>query len=382
MTSATFSLYFGPGRKPDMERVGVAAAALGNVTTSGPDALGVRHDRGRARLTVVKTGDEYTLDATCTAESTDVTRDAWPLELASHLFVALGGRLGVLGPEEIDRVTDEARASRLDVWWSEGCLLVDEPAGSLAHSFEIGWGEQARWTTRRLEGGNLVLYLPGWFGMEGERDDHRFFSPFHLFSPGFDRNENRYDQLTVTVFGASWKEAAAAAACKRLVEVGEPLEIRLHPAPLGFPEEALAAGWLNHARSHLVDQFPRAAAWSQEDREFVRTLLSLPLAVPIHFDTFVRLSILFVGAVHLTSTAGPLVLFWTDQPGRVCLGFPLGEEIYEGYVLTPEQVRVAETFIEALGLEWGAASVGNNGTLTSRSREDADLMRSFPWVSP
>ena len=89
------------------------------------------------------------------------------------------------------------------------------------------------------------------------RSDDRLFSPFHLWLSGFDSNENRYDQLTVTGFGRQWQLADAADAVEALVAKGTSAGIMLDPVPLRYPRAAFAANFLNFARTNLVDQFPR-----------------------------------------------------------------------------------------------------------------------------
>jgi hypothetical protein len=378
LTIASFSIDFGPGRTLGIEEVRAAGAGFGGTIRFG--RLFFAHDHIEASMGLTQADSALVLDATFSSVTGDVTRERWPLDLMGHLFAALDGRLGVGGPEEIDRVADEPRANHLDVWWSEGCLLVDEELAALAKAFREGLRERARWIERPLGSGRVALCLPGWFGADGERCDNRLFSPFHLYLPGFDRNENRYDQLTVTGFGRAWQLSDAGHAVERLTTAGRDLQVALEDAPLGFPRAAFAAGWLNYARSNLVDQFPLAAAWTDVDRRFVRTLLASPLTAALDMHSFARVSTLFMRAVYLRSSAGPFVMFWPDDRRRICIGFLLGEEHYEGYVVTQEQVRVARLFINALGLDWGAASVGNNGTLTPEAQGDEAMLQMFPIV--
>ena len=378
METAAFSIYFGKDKSLRFDDLETAGAPWRG--TPRADRFVFEHNQIAASMGLVQENDACVLDAIFRSEVCDVTRAPWPVELMVRLFVKLGGRLGVAGPEEIDRVIDEPRASRLDVWWSEGCLLVAEDLAGLARDFRNALGTRARWNEHPIGGGSTVLGLPGWFGEDGERSDDRLFSPFHLWLPGFDSNENRYDQLTVTGFGRQWQLADAADAVKALVAKGTSAGIVLDPVPLGYPRAAFAANFLNFARTNLVDQFPRASVWTDSDRQFVRSLLASPLGAALQTRAFARLSALFTGAVYLRSATGPLALFWPRDPRRICIGFPLGNEVFEQYVCTPDQAHTARVFIDALLLDWGAGAVGNNALLTPESAFDEALLRTFSIV--
>jgi hypothetical protein len=378
METAAFSICFGKDKSLRFDDLETAGAPWRGTPRAGRFVF--EDDQIEASMALVQENDAWVLDAIFRSEVCDVTRARWPVELMCRLFVKLGGRLGVAGPEEIDRVTDEPRASRLDLWWSEGCLLVAEDLAGLARDFRNALGARARWNEHPIGERCALLGLPSWFGEDGERSDDRLFSPFHLWLPGFDSNENRYDQLTVTGFGRQWQLADAADAVEALVEKGASAGIVLDPLPLGYPRAAFAANLVNFARTNLVDQFPRAGVWTDSDRQFMRSLIASPLSSALQTRAFVRLSALFTGAVYLRSAAGPLALFWPRDPRRICIGFPLRNEVFEHYICTPDQAYVARLFIEALFLDWGAGAVGNNASLTPESALDEALLQTFPIV--